>query len=165
PGIFQIEVNQFDPNKKERVHTTVAKQLALYVTLYSPLQMAADLPENYEKRLDVFQFIRDVPVDWDESRVLNASIGDYLTMARKEKGKPNWFIGSITDENPRDFTFRLDFLDAGKTYEATLYEDGPGADWLSNPYPVSIRKVSVRKGDTLRVHLAASGGCAISIKQ
>ncbi len=164
PGIFQIEVNQFDPNKKERVHTTVAKQLALYVTLYSPLQMAADLPENYEKRLDVFQFIRDVPVDWDESRVLNASIGDYLSMARKEKGKPNWFIGSITDENPRDFAFKLDFLDAGKTYEAIVYEDGPGADWLSNPYPVNIRKVKVRKGDTLKVHLAASGGCAISIK-
>ncbi len=164
PGIFQIEVNQFNPAKKERVHTTVAKQLALYVTLYSPLQMAADLPENYEKRPDVFQFIRDVPVDWDESRVLNASIGDYLTTARKEKGQPNWYIGSITDENPRDFALQLDFLEKGKTYEATIYEDGPGADWIKDPYPVNIRKVTVRRGDVLKLHLAAGGGCAISVK-
>ena len=163
PGIFQIEVNQFDKNKKERVHTTVAKQLALYVTLYSPLQMAADLPENYEKRPDVFQFIRDVPVDWDETKILNAEVGDYLTVARREKGKSNWFMGSITDETPRDFTLKLDFLDAGKTYEATVYEDGPGAHYETNPYPVSIRKVAVKKGDVLKLKLAASGGAAISV--
>ncbi len=163
PGIFQIEVNQFDPNKKERVHTTVAKQLALYVTLYSPIQMAADLPENYEKRPDVFQFIRDVPVDWDETRILNAAVGDYLTVARREKGKPNWFIGSITDETPRDFTLKFDFLEAGKTYEATVYEDGPGAHYETNPYPVNIRKVTVKRGDTLKLKLAASGGAAVSV--
>jgi hypothetical protein len=163
PGIFQIEVNQFDPKKKERVHTTVAKQLALYVTLYSPLQMAADLPENYEKRLDVFQFIRDVPVDWDKTRVINASIGDYLTIARRQKGTKNWFLGSITDENARQFIVKLDFLAAGKSYEATIYEDGKDADWLKNPYPVNIRKVTVRKGDVLNLNLAAGGGCAISL--
>lgn len=163
PGIFQIEVNQFDPNKKERVHTTVAKQLALYVTLYSPLQMAADLPENYEKRLDVFQFIKDVPVEWSDSKVLNASIGDYMTVARKQKGTQNWFLGSITDENARDFNLDLNFLQAGKVYEATIYEDGAGADWLKNPYPVNIRKIQVRKGQKLPVKLAAGGGCAISL--
>jgi hypothetical protein len=163
PGIFQIEVNQFDPNKKERVHTTVAKQLALYVTLYSPLQMAADLPENYEKRPDVFQFIRDVAVDWDETKILNAEVGDFLTIARKEKGKTNWFIGSITDETPRDFNLKLNFLEAGKTYEATIYEDGPGAHYETNPYPVNIRKVTVRRGDVLKLKLAASGGAAISV--
>ena len=164
PGIFQIEVNQFNPEKKERVHTTVAKQLALYVTLYSPLQMAADLPENYEKRLDVFQFIRDVPVDWDDSKVLNASIGDYLTIARKQKGSEDWYIGSITDETARQFTLPLQFLTAGKTYEATIYEDGEGADWLKNPYPVNIRKIEVKRGDVLNLNLAAGGGCAVSLK-
>lgn len=163
PGIFQIEVNQFDPNKKERVHTTVAKQLALYVTLYSPIQMAADLPENYEKRPDVFQFIRDVAVDWDETLILNAEVGDYLSVARREKGKANWFVGSITDETPRDFTLKLDFLEKGKTYEATIYEDGAGAHYETNPYPVNIRKVNVRRGDVLRLKLAASGGAAVSI--
>lgn len=163
PGIFQIHVNQFDPNKKEQVHTTVAKQLALYVTLYSPLQMAADLPENYEKRLDVFEFIKDVPVDWSDTRIINAEIGDYMTVARREKGSQNWFVGSISDENARDFTVKLDFLSTGKSYEATIYEDGPGADWKKDPYPVNIRKVTVKKGDTLNLKLAPGGGCAISL--
>lgn len=165
PGIFQIEVNQFDPNKKDRVHTTVAKQLALYVTLYSPLQMAADLPENYEKRPDVFQFIRDVPTDWSDTRILNAAVGDYVTIARREKHTGNWFIGSMTDETPRKFKAKLDFLKAGKTYEATIYEDGPQADYLKNPYPVAIRKMKVRKGNTLKLNLAAGGGCAVSLKE
>ncbi len=163
PGIFQIKLNQIDPNKKEQVHTTVAKQLALYVTLYSPLQMAADLPENYEKRLDVFQFIKDVPVDWSDTRVLNAAIGDYMTVARKQKGTQNWFIGSITDENARDFSIKLDFLQTGKVYEAIIYEDGPGADWQNDPYPVNIRTIQVRKGQTLALKLAPGGGCAISL--
>ncbi len=164
PGIFQVELNQFDKAKKDRVRTTVAKQLALYVTLYSPLQMAADLPENYEKRPDVFQFIRDVPTDWSETEILNAEVGDYVTIARREKNSPNWFIGSMTDETPRNFKAKLDFLDAGKTYEATIYEDGQGAHYLDNPYPVNIRKVKVRKGETLAIKLAAGGGCAVSIK-
>lgn len=165
PGIFEVRMSAYDPKKTEVVHTTVAKQLALYVTLYSPLQMAADLPENYEKRLDVFQFIRDVPADWSDTRVLNASIGDYLSIARRQKGKSDWYLGSITDENPRDFSLQLDFLDPGKTYEATLYTDGTDAHWKDNPYPVSISKRTVRKGDVLKVHLAAGGGCAVSLKR
>ncbi len=165
PGVFEVRMNTYDPKKTEVVHTTVAKQLALYVTLYSPLQMAADLPENYEKRLDVFQFIRDVPVDWDDTRVLNAAVGDYITMARKQKGKPNWFLGSITDEQARTFNVKLDFLTAGKTYQATIYADGPDADWEKNPYPVSISRRTLRKGDTLQIKLAAGGGCAVSLME
>lgn len=163
PGIFQIELNQFDPNKKDRVHTTVAKQLALYVTLYSPVQMAADLPENYEKRMDVFQFIKDVPTDWSETKVLNAQVGDFVSIARRQKGTDRWFIGSMTDETQRDFEFNLDFLKEGKTYEATIYEDGKGADYRRNPYPVNIRKMKVTKGQHINVHLAPGGGCGISI--
>ena len=163
PGIFEVRMNAYDPKKTEVVHTTVAKQLALYVTLYSPLQMAADLPENYEKRPDVFQFIRDVPVDWDDTRVLNAAVGDYITIARKQKGSPNWFLGSITDEQARNFNVKLDFLPAGKTYEATIYADGAGAHWKDNPYPVEIAKRKVRKGDVLNLKLAAGGGCAVSL--
>jgi len=163
PGIFETRMNTYDPKKTEVVHTTVAKQLALYVTLYSPLQMAADLPENYEKRLDVFQFIRDVPVDWDDTRILNAAVGDYITIARRQKGAQNWFLGSITDENPRNFSVKLDFLPAGKTYEATIYADGPGAHWKDNPYPVNISKRTIRKGDVLEIQLAAGGGCAVSL--
>lgn len=165
PGIFQIQANQFDKNKKEQVHTTVAKQLALYVTLYSPFQMAADLPENYEKRPDVLQFIKDVPVDWDDTRILGAAVGDYITTARRQKGTPHWFIGSITDENPRTQTIRLDFLERGKVYEATIYEDGAGAHWQKNPYPVNVRKMRVKRGDSLTLNLAASGGTAIAVKQ
>ncbi len=164
PGIFQVELNQFDKAKKDRVRTTVAKQLALYVTLYSPLQMAADLPENYEKRPDVFQFIRDVPTDWSETKILNAAVGDFVTTARRKKNSTEWFIGSMTDETPRDFNLKLDFLQAGKTYEATVYEDGKDAHYLDNPYPVNIRKIKVRKGQKLNIKLAAGGGCAISIK-
>lgn len=165
PGIFEVRMSAYNPNKTEVVHTTVAKQLALYVTLYSPLQMAADLPENYEKRLDVFQFIRDVPVDWADTRIVNASIGDYITMARKEKGSENWFLGSITDENPRQFSVALDFLSAGKSYEAILYADGPDAHWKNNPYPVQISRKTLRKGDILDITLAAGGGLAVSFQQ
>ncbi len=165
PGIFETRMNKHDPNKTEVVHTTVAKQLALYVTLYSPLQMAADLPEIYEKRLDVFQFIRDVPVDWKTTKVLHAAVGDHIGIARKDKHSDNWFIGSITDEEARNFDIKLDFLDEGKTYKATIYEDGPGADWDKNPYPVNIRKINVAKGDTISVALAPGGGTAISLKK
>lgn len=165
PGIFQVELNQFDKAKKDRVRTTVAKQLALYVTLYSPIQMAADLPENYEKRPDVFQFIRDVPTDWSETKILNAAVGDYVTIARRQKHSGDWFIGSMTDETPRQFSAKLDFLEAGKTYEATIYEDGKDAHYLNNPYPVNIRKLKVSKGQVLKINLVAGGGCAVSIKE
>lgn len=164
PGIFQVELNQFDPAKKDRVRTTVAKQLALYVTLYSPVQMAADLVENYEKRPDVFQFIRDVPTDWSDTKILNAAVGDFVTIARRKKNSGEWYLGSMTDETPRQFKAKLDFLDAGKTYEATIYEDGKDAHYLNNPYPVNIRKVKVKKGQTLDINLVAGGGCAVSIK-
>jgi glucan 1,4-alpha-glucosidase len=163
PGIFETRMNTYIPTKTEVVHTTVAKQLALYVTMYSPLQMAADLPQNYEKRLDVFQFIKDVPVDWQDTKVLHAAIGDHVGIARKDKNSDNWWIGSITDEEPRTFDLTLDFLDEGKTYEATLYEDGGGAHWKDNPYPVNIRKMDVKKGDVIKVNLAASGGAAIGV--
>jgi len=137
----------------------------LYVTLYSPLQMASDLPENYEKRLDVFQFIRDVPVEWSEMKVVNAVIGDQLTIARREKGTQNWYLGSITDETPRSFKVELDFLEEGKLYEAMIYADGQDAHYVDNPYPVNITKRNVRKGESITVALAAGGGCAVSFKQ
>ena len=165
PGIFQMDLNQFEKEKKDRVRTTVAKQLALYVTMYSPIQMAADLPENYEKRPDVFQFIRDVPTDWSDTKILNASIGDFVTIVRRQKNSGNWFLGSMTDETPRQFNTKLDFLDSGKSYEATIYEDGKGAHYLDNPYPVNIRKIRVKKDQILDIHLAAGGGCAVTIQE
>jgi glucan 1,4-alpha-glucosidase len=163
PGIFRIRANQFDPKKTEQVHTTVAKQLALYVTLYSPVQMAADLPENYEQHLDWLQFIKDVPTDWQETRILSAAVGDYVVTARQQKGSKNWFIGAMTDETPRQKNIQLNFLEPNTTYTATIYEDGPNADWKTNPESVNIRKVKVRKGSTITLKMAASGGAAISI--
>lgn len=161
PGIFDIKFAKYSRDGHQ-VHTTVAKQLALYVTMYSPLQMAADLPENYANQ-PAFQFIRDVAVDWDDSRVLNAAIGDFITIARKAKGTPNWFIGSITDEKARTQSIKFDFLDQGKQYEATIYEDAKGADWEKNPTAVNIRKVKVNKTSVLKLALAPGGGCAISV--
>jgi hypothetical protein len=142
PGIFQIQLEPWNPaaNKGRQVHTTLAKQLALYVTLYSPLQMAADLPEAYEKHLAAFQFIKDVPVDWDDTRILAAEPGDYLTTARKAKGREEWYVGSITDENARQQNVRLDFLTPSRRYEATIYADGKGASWDKNPMTYQIRK-------------------------
>src|SRR5258708_36458035 len=119
PGIFKLK--NYSANTSRRVHTTLTKQLALYVTMYSPLQMAADLPENYEAHPDAFQFIRDVAVDWDDTKILDAEPGDYIIEARKAKGKDNWFMGAITNENARSFTEVLSFLDAGKKYAATIY--------------------------------------------
>ena len=163
PGIFEVRMSTYDPKRTEVVHTTVAKQLALYLTMYSPLQMAADLPENYEKRPDVFKFIEDVPVDWKDTKVLHAAIGDYLCIARQDKHSGNWWLGCITDEEARSFDLKLDFLADGKTYEATIYEDGEGAHWKDNPYPVNIRKVEVKKGDVIKVNLAAGGGAGIGV--
>ena len=162
PGIFEIRMNHYDPNKSEQVQTTLAKQLALYVTIYSPLQMAADLPENYEKHLDAFQFIKDVALDWDETKILEAEPGDYITIARKEKGKENWFLGAITDENTRKTEIKLDFLSPGKKYIATLYEDAEDAHWKNNPKSYRIRTIEVTSKSTLKLNLAAGGGTAIS---
>lgn len=163
PGIFQVKMSAYDPARKEQVHTTLAKQLALYVTMYSPLQMAADLPENYEKHLDAFQFIKDVAVDWDDTRVLSAEPGDYIVMARKQKGAPAWFIGAITDEQARATTGSLSFLDKGTKYVATIYRDAVNAHWEKNPHAYTIEKFIVDHTTTLNLPLAAGGGAAVSI--
>lgn len=163
PGIFEIKMSAYEPSKKEQVHTTLAKQLALYVTMYSPLQMAADLIENYEKHPDAFQFIKDVAADWDDTKILEAEPGDYVTIARKAKGKQSWFVGSITDEKPRKTTISLDFLTPGKKYKATVYEDGKDADWENNPVSYHIRTLDVNSKSKINLVLAAGGGTAISI--
>ena len=154
PGIFHMQLNQFIPQRTTRVRTTVIKQLALYITMYSPLQMAADLPENYEKYLDAFQFIVDVPVDWDDTKILEAEPGDFITIARKEKGKDNWFLGAITDESSRTMSTTLSFLDDGAQYEATIYKDAPNADWDTNPEAYVIEKKLVNSKTKLDISLA-----------
>ncbi|NML63585.1 glycoside hydrolase family 97 protein [Hymenobacter sp. RP-2-7] len=165
PGIFKIKLDDYGPQEKGRqVHTTLAKQLALYVTMYSPLQMAADLPENYEPHLDAFKFIEDVPVDWDDTRIVAAEPGDYLTIARQAKGRDEWYLGSITDENARQQSVKLDFLRPGQRYEATIYADGKGADWEKNPTSYRISKQQVTNKSTLKLRLAPGGGAAVSIK-
>ena len=161
PGIFQIKLDPY--GKKEQIHTTLAKQLALYVTMYSPLQMAADIPENYEKHLDAFQFIKDVPVDWEDTKILNAEPGDYITIARKEKNGNNWFIGSITDENSREFSIELNFLEKDKTYLAKIYQDAKDADWEKNPMAYEITTKKVKHGDKINFKLVKGGGTAISL--
>jgi len=166
PGIFDILRTKTGPartNEDARVRTTIAKQLALYVVIYSPLQMAADLPENYEGQ-PALQFIKDVAVDWDTSRVIDGKIGDYVIVARKQKNSPQWFLGAITDEETRTFTVPLTFLDRGKSYIADIYADGPGANWLTNPTPVTISHRTVTRNSTLRIVLAPGGGQAIRIR-
>jgi alpha-glucosidase len=166
PGVFDILIERGTgrPRRPDeaRVRTTLAKQLALYVVLYSPLQMAADLPENYEKQ-PAFQFIRDVPVDWEETRVLEGKIGDYVVVARRERNGQSWYIGAITDEEARTFDIPLSFLTKGKRYVAEVYADGPKANWLTNPLPVSISKRTVTAGSRLHLALAPGGGQAIRI--
>lgn len=162
PGIFRIKMSHYNPGKKEQVQTTLAKQLALYVTMYSPLQMAADLPENYEERADAFQFIKDVAVDWDDTKVPAAEPGDYIVIARKAKGKDSWFLGAITDENPRTLNITADFLEKGKYYYATIYRDAGNAHWKNNPEAYTIEKKLVYYKTRLDLKLAPGGGCAIS---
>ncbi|TDD77337.1 glycoside hydrolase family 97 protein [Flavobacterium caseinilyticum] len=164
PGIFEIKMSYYDKNKTEQVHTTLAKQLALYVTMYSPLQMAADLPENYEKYPDAFQFIKDVATDWDDSKYLEAEPGDYITVARKTKGKETWFLGAITDENARKSQLKLDFLTKGKKYKAIIYEDAKDADWQKNPIAYKIRTIVVTSKSKINLNLAPGGGTAISFE-
>lgn len=166
PGLFHMHLNQFDSTRTTRVRSTLTKQLALYITMYSPLQMAADLPENYEKHLDAFQFIVDVPVDWDDTKILEAEPGDYISIARKQKGKDNWFLGAITDENSRTTSINCSFLDANAKYTATIYKDAQNADWDTNPEAYIIEKKTVDSKTKLDIQLAKGGGCAISfIKQ
>src|ERR671920_2425081 len=162
PGIFDL--TRVRRPEEPRVRTTLAKQLALYVVLYSPLQMAADLPENYANQ-PAFQFIRDVAVDWDTTRVLQGAVGDYVLVARRQRGAPTWFVGAISDEVARTFTVPLDFLAPGKRYEAEIYADGPGANWRANPLPVAISRRAVTAATRLTVALAPGGGQAIRIRQ
>ena len=164
PGIFEIKMSYYDKNKTEQVHTTLAKQLALYVTMYSPLQMAADLLENYEKYPDAFQFVKDVETDWDESKYLEAEPGDYVTVARKTKGKETWFLGAITDENARKSEIKLDFLTKGMKYKAIIYEDAKDADWKNNPIAYKIRTIVVTSKSKIKLNLAMGGGTAISFE-
>ena len=164
PGIFEIKMNAYDSTKTEQVHTTLAKQLALYVTMYSPLQMAADLPENYQKHLDAFQFIVDVPLDWQNSIYLEAEPGEYLTVVRKDKHTERWFLGAITNKDPRKTSISLDFLTTGKKYKATLYLDGKDADWKDNPKSYQIITKEVTSKSDLKLKLAPGGGAAISFE-
>jgi hypothetical protein len=163
PGIFQTHVSAYNPKNTSFVHSTLARQLALYVTMYSPLQMAADLPETYNKFLDAFQFIKDVAVDWDDSKVLEAEPGDYITMARKAKGQSSWFVGSTCDEQGRTSRIDLRFLDPGKKYVATIYADAPTAHYETNPQAYAIRRVTVTSKSTLTQYCAPGGGYAISL--
>ncbi len=164
PGIFEIKMSYYDKTKTEQVHTTLAKQLALYLTMYSPVQMAADLPENYERYPDAFQFIKDVAVDWQDSKYLEAEPGDYLTVARKEKNGERWFLGAITDENARDTEIKLDFLSPNKKYKAIIYKDGTDADWKNNPKSYQIKAIQVTFKSKIKLHLANGGGTAISFQ-
>jgi glucan 1,4-alpha-glucosidase len=164
PGIFETKMSKYDPKKTNQVHTTLAKQLALYITMYSPLQMAADLPENYEKKMDAFQFIRDVAVDWDDTKILEAEPGDFVTIARKAKNKNDWFIGAITDENARTASVNLDFLDSGRQYAATIYADAKDADWDKNPQAYEIKSYLVNNKTALKLALANGGGAAVSLR-
>jgi alpha-glucosidase len=157
PGIFDILLPS-RPNN--RVNTTLAKQLAYYVVIYSPLQMAADLPENYEGN-PAFRFIQDVPCDWEKTEALNGAIGEFVTIARKDMNSGDWYLGSITNEMPRKFAFKLGFLEKGVTYKTSIYADGPDADWLTNPFPIAISDTMLTSSDSIHVNLAPGGGQAI----
>ncbi|MDE6216466.1 glycoside hydrolase family 97 protein [Bacteroides sp.] len=163
PGIFDTKLDFMGDLPHGQVQTTLCKQMALYVTLYSPLQMAADVVDNYEKHMDAFQFIKDVAVDWDDSKYIEAEPGDYITVARKAKGTDNWFVGGITDENARTANFTLDFLEPGKQYVATLYADGKDADYKTNPTSYQIKKGIVTNKTKMSVKEARSGGFALSL--
>lgn len=163
PGLFETRLSHYGEGKDSQAGTTLARQLALYLTMPSPMQMACDLPENYERFIDAFQFIKDVPVDWSDSRYLEAEPNRYITVARRDKNSDDWYVGAITDADARTATIDLSFLPAGKKYTATIYEDAPGAHWKENPQAYRIRKVSVKSGQKLKQPLAPGGGAAIRI--
>lgn len=164
PGIFEMDLSKFAPDNDSKVLSTICGQLALYVTLYSPLQMAADLPENYARFMDAFHFIKDVAVDWDRSVYLEAEPMEYVTIARKAKGSDEWYIGGVTGKEPHDSNFKLDFLDKGRKYEATIYADGKKAHYRTNPQDYVITKKKVTADTVLKLHSAPGGGFAVSIK-
>ena len=165
PGIFETDCSKVNPENTSRVRSTLVRQLALYVTMYSPLQMAADLPENYERFMDAFQFIKDVAIDWDESKYLEAEPGDYVTIARRAKGTNDWYVGCTADENGHQTKLSLDFLEPGKKYEATIYADAKDASWDKNPQAYTITKKKVTNKTKLNLKAASGGGFAISIKE
>ncbi|MEP2651439.1 MAG: glycoside hydrolase family 97 protein [Paraglaciecola sp.] len=163
PGTFDMGFKGLGADT-DRPQTTLAKQLAMYVVIYSPIQMASDLPRNYEKNLEAFQFIQDVPVDWHESKAIAGEVGEYVAFARQERGGEDWFVGALTNEDPRKLSLALDFLDKNKTYEAQIYRDGDSANWINNPYDILIEKKHVQASDTLKIPMASSGGFAIRFK-
>jgi alpha-glucosidase len=163
PGTFDMGFKGLDKNS-DRPQTTLAKQLALYVVLYSPIQMASDLPRNYEANLAAFQFIRDVPTDWQESKALAGEVGKYVAFARQQRDGEDWFLGALTNEKAREVALKLDFLDKSKRYQAQIYRDGKKADWENNPYDIIIEQKEVGYQDTLMLPLATSGGAAIRFK-
>ena len=165
PGFFRFQLNQFDSTRKTRIRTTLAKQLALFVVIYSPLMMAGDLPGNYALFPEAFQFIREVPVDWDETRILTAEPGEYIAIARKAKAREEWYVGVITDENSRSMELDLSFLDPHSKYEATLYADGENADWDRNPTALNISEQAVGSRKKLKLNLAPGGGAALVIRK
>lgn len=163
PGIFEMDLSKLNKDNNSHVNSTLANQLALYVTMYSPLQMAADTPDNYDRFPDAFQFIKDVAVDWSDSKYLEAEPGQYVTVARKAKGTNNWFAGNVNGETPRTATLKFDFLDKGKTYEATVYADAKDAHYKTNPQAYTIKKIKVTNASKLDLFAAPGGGYAISI--
>lgn len=163
PGIFCMDISKFAPNNTSKVNSTLCNQLALYVTMYSPLQMAADLPENYERYMDAFQFIKDVAVDWDDSKYLAAEPGEYIIAARKAKGTDNWFVGGVTNEDARTMPVAFDFLDKDRKYVVTVYADAKDADYATNPEKYVITKGVVTSKDAVKVYMARGGGFAMSI--
>ncbi|MCL6462751.1 MAG: glycoside hydrolase family 97 protein [Flavobacterium micromati] len=163
PGIFEMDMSKLNPDNKSHVNSTIANQLALYVTMYSPLQMAADLPENYDRFLDAFQFIKDVAIDWSDSKYLEAEPGEYVTVARKAKGTNNWFLGNVNGETPRTSTVKFDFLEKGKKYVATIYADAKDAHYKTNSQAYTIRKMNITSKSKLEQLSADGGGYAISI--
>lgn len=165
PGIFEMDISKLNPNNNSHVNSTIANQLALYVTMYSPLQMAADLPEHYEQFMDAFQFIKDVAIDWDKSIYIEAEPGDYVTIARKEKGGSNWFIGNVNGVTPRTSTITLDFLEKGKKYMATIYADAKDAHYRTNPQAYTIKTKKVTSTSKLSLRSVPGGGYAISLKE
>lgn len=165
PGIFEMDISKLNPDNNSHVNSTLANQLALYVTMYSPLQMAADLPQNYERFMDAFQFIKDVALDWDESHYLEAEPGEYITVARKTKGKSEWFVGNVNGTTPRATQLKLDFLEEGKTYQAKIYADAKDAHYKTNPQAYQISTKKVKSKSTLQLKSAAGGGFAIHITE
>ena len=165
PGIFEMDCSKMNPTNNSQVRSTLARQLALYVTMYSPLQMAADIPENYERFMDAFQFIKDVAIDWDESKYLEAEPGEYITIARRAKGTDDWYLGCTAGYNGHKSDLKLDFLTPGKKYEATIYADAKGTAWNNNPQAYTITKKKVTNKSKLKLTAGIGGGYAISIKE